>query len=204
MKSVFLILLFQFILFGCKSKDSEFHFRNGDLVFQTSLSDQSKAIQIATKSEYSHCGIVYKKGEDIFVFEAVQPVKLTPLKKWIERGKRRHFVVKRLKNEGLLDNRDNLERLRTEGEKFLGKDYDLTFEWSDDRIYCSELIYKVFDRALDVKLGELQPLKDFDLSNPIVNKKMKERYGKDIPLREKVISPHSIFESDKLIKVYEE
>ena len=28
----------------------------GDLIFQTSLSAQSKAIQLATKSKYSHCG----------------------------------------------------------------------------------------------------------------------------------------------------
>src|SRR5437867_163185 len=26
--------------------------------------------------------------------------------------------------------------------------YDLTFEWSDDKIYCSELVWKVYERAL--------------------------------------------------------
>jgi len=31
-------------------------------------------------------------------FEAIQPVKLTPLKKWIERGENSRFVVKRLEN----------------------------------------------------------------------------------------------------------
>ena len=34
--------------------------KDGDLIFQTSLSQQSKAIQLATKSKYSHCGIIYK------------------------------------------------------------------------------------------------------------------------------------------------
>jgi hypothetical protein len=53
--------------------------QNGDIIFQTSLSTQSKAIQLATNSPYSHCGIIYKDGEKFYVFEAVQPVKKTPL-----------------------------------------------------------------------------------------------------------------------------
>ena len=39
--------------------------KNGDLIFQTSLSGQSKAIQLATDSKYSHCGLIYKDGNDI-------------------------------------------------------------------------------------------------------------------------------------------
>lgn len=34
--------------------------QNGDIIFQTSTSGQSKAIQIATGSKYSHMGIIYK------------------------------------------------------------------------------------------------------------------------------------------------
>lgn len=49
--------------------------KNGDLIFQTSLSGQSKAIQIATKSKYSHCGIIYIDNGRFYVFEAIQPVK---------------------------------------------------------------------------------------------------------------------------------
>src|SRR5437016_1986874 len=36
--------------------------RTGDIIFQTSLSSQSKAIQLATHSEYSHCGIIFKEN----------------------------------------------------------------------------------------------------------------------------------------------
>ena len=59
--------------------------KEGDLIFQTSLSEQSKAIQLATKSKYSHCGLIYKEGNDFVVFEAVQPVKKTLLDKWSRR-----------------------------------------------------------------------------------------------------------------------
>ena len=51
--------------------------RDGDLIFHTSLSVQSRAIQLATHSPYSRCGIAYKKGKNWQVFKAVQPVKLT-------------------------------------------------------------------------------------------------------------------------------
>jgi hypothetical protein len=53
--------------------------KNGDIIFQTSLSQQSKAIQLATNSKYSHCGIIYKDNGQFYVYEAVQPVKITCL-----------------------------------------------------------------------------------------------------------------------------
>lgn len=49
--------------------------REGDIIFQTSLSPQSRAIQLATRSSWSHCGILYKRGGRFYVFEAAQTVK---------------------------------------------------------------------------------------------------------------------------------
>jgi hypothetical protein len=43
--------------------------KNGDLIFQTSLSRQSKAIQLATNSKYSHCGIVYSDNGQFYVLK---------------------------------------------------------------------------------------------------------------------------------------
>ena len=199
MKHFLLLVLISLIFASCeKSTSQTSNLKNGDLIFQTSLSSQSKAIQVATHSEYSHCGIIYIESGKSYVFEAVQPVKLTPLKDWIERGKNGHYVVKRLKDESHINKPENLKKLKHVGESFKGKSYDLTFEWSDEKIYCSELIYKIYDRALNIQIGKLQTLKSFDLSNSIVREKMKERYGKNIPMNEKVISPKSIFESNLL------
>jgi Permuted papain-like amidase enzyme, YaeF/YiiX, C92 family len=174
---------------------------NGDLIFHASLSMQSRAIQVATKSKYSHCGIIYKTGSQYVVLEAVQPVKATPLKNWIARGENGHYVVKRLKNADKILTPEVLAKMKREWDKLKGKNYDLTFEWSDDKIYCSELIWKIYKRATGLEIGKLQKLGDFDLSNPIVQLKMKERYGNKIPLTEKVISPGAIFESELLVTV---
>lgn len=175
--------------------------KNGDLIFQTSLSSQSKAVQLATKSKYSHCGIVYQEGSKFYVFEAVQPVKRTPLQQWIARGQGGKYVVKRLKNADQVLTPTVLKKMKQIGDQFKGKNYDLTFEWSDHKIYCSELIWKVYQRATGLEIGKLEKLSSFDLSSDAVKKKMKERYGDKVPLEEPVISPAAVFESDLLVTV---
>ncbi|MEN5380314.1 YiiX family permuted papain-like enzyme [Sphingobacterium kitahiroshimense] len=172
--------------------------KNGDLIFQTSLSGQSKAIQLATKSKYSHCGIIYIDNGQHYVFEAVQPIKVTPLDKWIARGKDGNYVIKRLKNADQILTTETIQKMKQEGNKFKGKNYDMTFEWSDDKIYCSELIWKIYKRATGLEIGKLEKLSDFDLTNEVVKQKMKERYGDKIPLNEIVISPKAVFNSELL------
>lgn len=172
--------------------------QDGDLIFQTSLSSQSKAIQLATHSAYSHCGLLFQQKGKWYVLEAVQPVKLTPIAAWIKRGKNGHYVQKRLKNaEKVLDSAV-LQKMKAVGQSFLGKKYDLTFEWSDDKIYCSELIWKVYQRGAGIEIGTLQHLRDFDLTHPSVQQKMRERYGAIFPLEEPVISPAALFDSELL------
>ncbi len=175
--------------------------QNGDFIFQTSLSGQSRTIQLATNSQYSHCGIIYKNGDEYFVFEAVQPVKLTPLEKWIARGKGGKYVVKRLKNADEILTPGTLKKMKQVGDGFTGKNYDLTFEWSDSKIYCSELIWKIYKRGAGIEVGKLQKLRDFDLTDEAVKNKMKERYGNRIPAEEIVISPAAIFDSELLMTV---
>jgi len=175
--------------------------REGDLIFQTSLSRQSRAIQLATKSKYSHCGLIYKDGKEYYVFEAVQPIKRTPLEKWIARGKDGKYVIKRLKNADQVLTPATLAKMKQIGDAFNGKNYDLTFEWSDDKIYCSELIWKIYQRATGLEIGKTERLRDFDLTNEAVKQKMKERYGEKIPMNEIVISPAAIFGSELLITV---
>ena len=175
--------------------------QNGDIIFHTSTSSQSKAIQLATNSPYSHMGIIYIKDNKPYVFEAVQPVKLTPFNTWIKRGQNASYVIKRVKNADELLTPDVKDKMKAAAEKYIGKDFDLYFEWSDDRIYCSELVWKIYKEAADIEIGKTEPLSNFDLSNEIVKQQMKERYGNKIPVNKQVISPVSMFNSDKLITV---
>jgi hypothetical protein len=148
-------------------------------------------------------GIVYLRDGQPFVFEAVQPVKLTPLDEWIERGDGARFVAKRLRDADARLNVETLRRMRAAGEQLAGRDYDPYFEWSDDRIYCSELVWKVYERGAGIELGERQTIAAFDLSHPAVQAKVKERYGERVPLDEIVVSPAAIFDAPDLATVYQ-
>ncbi|MDF3030713.1 MAG: hypothetical protein K0R03_1271 [Moraxellaceae bacterium] len=172
--------------------------RDGDIIFHTSRSAQSIAVQKATGSRYSHMGLIFLRGGKPFVLEAVQPVKYTPLAQWQARGEGGRYVIKRL--AAPLSAAD-LQQLRREGEKFLGRPYDLTFEWSDGRIYCSELVWKAYFRATGLQVGATQQLRDFHLDDPAVKRKMQERYSQRVPLNEPVIAPVAVFESPLLTMV---
>lgn len=130
-----------------------------------------------------------------YVFEASATVRYTPLEKWIARGEKGHFVVKRLA-AGLTG--QQAAKLRKAASSYEGKPYDLYFEWSDERLYCSELVWKMYQRALGIELGARQKLREFDLSDPAVRAKIRERYGNVVPLAEPVISPAAMFSAKSL------
>lgn len=197
-----LLLIFLALVFLAGFGHASYKPRNGDIVFQSSQSGQSRAVQLATGSRYSHMGIVFIQDGAPFVFEAVQPVRMTPLKEWILRGDGGHFVAKRLRDADAVISTENLRKMRAIGDGFAGRNYDLFFEWSDDRIYCSELVWKIFNRGLGLNIGELATMRDFDLSHPIVKAKVQERFGNEVPLDETVISPAAMFASPTLETVY--
>jgi len=189
--SIFLLLN----LLTSSAKDLEVE--DGDIIFQRSQSRQAKAIAAATQSDYTHMGIIFFDNNQPFVYEAIQPVVRTPLQSWIQRGVGHHYVVKRLRDTSKV----NFPKLKKEVRRNLGKDYDWLFEWSDDRIYCSELVWKAYQKTAGIKIGTLGKLRDFQLDHPSVRQIMRERYGKKIPLEMQVIAPSVMFDSSELITV---
>lgn len=173
---------------------------DGDVIFQTSHSRQSKALQAVTGSRYTHMGVVLLRGGKPFVYEAVGPVKYTPLDEWVAKGVDAHFVVKRLGSGPLTA--EQIKALKNAGAPYEGKDYDLLFAWSDKQIYCSELVWKMFKSALNVEVGAMQRFRDFDLSTPLAKAIVKERWGSRPPLNEPVITPVAMFNSPLLRTVY--
>jgi hypothetical protein len=180
--------------------------QDGDLVFHRSHSAQSAAVAAATRSKYTHMGVVLVEDDKPMVLEAVQPTKLTPFSAWVARGERGKVVVKRLKNATDIFTPQVRKRMHEMGRAWLGRPYDLLFQWDDDRLYCSELVYKLLDRAAGVQVGKVQKASEFDLSNPEVQKKLKERFGDGKTTfnpDEPVVSPQSMFDDPKLVTVFE-
>lgn len=188
-----------FVLSSCAAHAQPL--RDGDIIFHTSRSSQSAAIQRATHSRYSHMGMILHRDGKPYVYEAVNPVRYTPLDRWIARGEGGRYVVKRWRDADAKLDAKASQRLRKAALRFEGRPYDLAFEWSDTRIYCSELVWKAYREALGIEIGATQRLADFDLDDPIVKAKLAERYGAKIPLDETVISPQAMFDSPLLVTV---
>ena len=174
---------------------------DGDVIFHTSRSAQSQAIQRAAHSPYSHMGMVLFRDGQPYVLEASKTVRWTQMDQWTARGSGGHYVIKRLRDSATLMTPAARRKLRDEAIQFVGKRYDAAFGWSDERIYCSELVWKAYQRAIGVQIGELQKLREFDLSDPLVQTKLKERYGNAVPMDEDVISPAAMFASPLLVEV---
>jgi uncharacterized protein YycO len=173
-------------------------YQTGDIIFQTSKSAQSLVIQQATHSPYSHMGMIVVKDGQTWVLEAIQPVKYTSLQQWIKRGVNQRYRVKRYRTRLMVEQQ---QKLVQQAETYLNKPYDVYFEWSDNAIYCSELVWKAYKKALAIELVPLDKLSSFDLSHPSVKALMKQRYGRHIPLNEMVIAPSALFNSKQLIDV---
>ena len=163
--------------------------REGDVIFQTSQSQQSPLIQIATRSKISHCGIIVMKNGKPYVLETLKTLVITPLDKFIARGEGGKYWLKR----------SNKENIKIKYGSYLGKTYDLAFKFDNGKFYCSELIYDIYKNQLGIELCEPKKVSDYLILGtdklPQIEKAMKKR---GITKEQYAVAPIDIFESDYL------
>lgn len=135
-------------------------FQNGDVVLQASTSERSALIRKASRSPYSHVGVIELGKDGVFVIEAIQPVSRTPLSAWLARGEGQRLTV--LRARGL--DAGAKKRVVAAAKKELGKPYDARYRWDDERLYCSELVVKAFARGASLSVGRQEPVKSLALS----------------------------------------
>ncbi len=211
--TIALILVFAFVNLGSinskielKNSKNEYNkfdesiLKEGDVIFQTNNYGQSLAVQKATGSKYSHVGILFKENGQWYVYEAIQPVTKTLLSKFILKGDKGHITISRYKNNEILTP-DKIEKMKTFFNKVKGKDYDLLFEWSDEKWYCSELVWKMY-KAIGVQISDYEKFGQFNFDDPYVQKIVNERFKNGINDEETVITPKGIYESPKMKEVY--
>jgi len=165
--------------------------RTGDVVFQTSRSRQSAPIQRATKSPWSHVGVVERTARGLFVIEAIQPVSRTPWERWRRRGEGGRVRVMRPR---ALDEAA-AGRVIAAAKRFLGRPYDPWFRWDDERIYCSELVTKAFARGAGIELGRRQSVGELAIEG--LETELRRRFGR-IPGDLVLVSPASLAADEDL------
>lgn len=176
--------------------------RDGDIVFQETNSNQGKAVKAATNSRWTHVGLVFFRDNKPMVIEAVQPVKITPLPQFIARSPK-SFYAMRLKEADKHIDAETIRKAQQYGNSLLGKNYDGQFRWSDDRIYCSELVWKIYNKAAGIELCKPRPFKSYNLKHPTVQNLVKSRYGsaQALPNNELAVAPSDLAESSLLEEV---
>jgi len=171
--------------------------KNGDIVFIVNPSGQGKAIQLATKSKFTHVGIVFYENGKPMVYHAVEPVSVNTLEEFTSMSSDGKLEIKRLKDQTLLT-KETIAKMLKEAKSLLGTHYDIYFGWDDKELYCSEFVWKLYNKHLKLEIGNLKPMKEFDLNAPQVKEIMKRRYGNNIPFDEKMISPGDMYNSQLL------
>ena len=138
--------------------------RDGDIIFHTSRSAQSAAIQRATHSPWSHMGVISARRQTVRLrghrdgaLHAARAV---------DRARRRRPL------------RGQAARARPDAEAGRRRCADpppagtpaspttCTSSGRTSRIYCSELVWKMYRDALGIEIGARQKLREFDLADP--------------------------------------
>lgn len=131
------------------------HLRTGDLLFQKVNKDDS----LTSDSAYNNIGIAFVDGDNYALLETSDQVQYISIRQWVENGNNNHYVAKRLQNADSLLTSSNIQDLRREARNNIMKKYDNSNDWSDDKMYNAELIWKMYERIFNIELGSLDTIK---------------------------------------------
>jgi hypothetical protein len=185
---------------GLKSKfvdtTQDLDIREGDFIFQNIHGKLFSVIEDVTGSPITHCGIIVKKKGEWYVLEAIGPVMFTSLNEWIHRGIGSEITIVRLKDKY----QNQIPRIIKASYNYLDRPYDIQYEWDDEKIYCSELIYKAVRDATGMELVEFRRLGDMKWEPHEAFIRMIA--GGILPLDRKMIAPGDLVMSEKVEIVY--
>jgi len=208
-----LILTFSFPTLSSAKQESATHLaeevvtsprlETGDIIFTSGKGGQAEAVKAATNSAWTHTGIIVIENGKPMVLEAVQPVQFISLDSYLARGGGKYtHVYKRLKDRSKLTP-EAQQKAMLWAKKHLGGNYDGRFLWSDNNLYCSELVWKIYQVSTGIELCAVRRVKDYQLQHPTVQALIKARFGSvdRLKLDEKVVAPSDVFHSPLLIEI---
>lgn len=170
-------------------------YKEGDIIFIQSQTSQAAALRESTGSVWTHVGLLLLRSGKWVVAEAVGPLKETPLADFIARSKNKSYRVYRYKHFDAATMTNALKRALPK----YNKPYDIYFEWTEDRIYCSELTYHVMKDVTGFELGRIQKMKEMKLDGPYTQALIKKRLtdtGRELDPEEIIVTPVSQLEDE--------
>lgn len=184
-----------------KIKKIEQNLQIGDLVFQYTNTRIAKITESVTESPVTHVGIVIQRKGKLMIFEASRRVKFTPVSTFLRKSKNGWYTVWRRRTP-LTDEQKNL--LVKNSSQWLGKRYDSKFSWSSKEIYCTELVYKMYNQ-IGIKISDLETIGEVldRTSSPLLPKYIKRVYGSEnkVNRKENILTPFKLLSSGELTPV---
>ena len=181
------------------AKSNNYEPQEGDLVFQALPLDLDLVVAIegVTKSHYSHVGVLHKRNGEWTVIEASSPgVIYTPFEKWKTHGRNKRWAAFRLKAE----HHKKIPQFLLNLHLHTGKEYDFKYELSENKLYCSELVYHAWRKTTGQKMGKLTKIGELNWKP---HQKTIEKYnGGPMPLDRQMISPIELSKASQLQRVY--
>lgn len=182
---------------------SHVQLETGDIIFTNGQGVQAEAVKAATDSDWTHTGVIIIEKGTPMVLEAVQPVQFISLNSYLSRGGGKYtHIYKRLKDNSKLTP-EAQQKAATWAKKHLGGDYDGRFLWSDKNLYCSELVWKIYQASTGIELCKIRRVREYKLEHPKVQSLIKARFGSidRLKLDEKVVAPSDVFHSPLLVEI---
>jgi Permuted papain-like amidase enzyme, YaeF/YiiX, C92 family len=176
--------------------------QNGDILFISSISQRAEIVRKTTHSRCSQVGILYKDENGFFVYTAEEMVRPVPLIEFLENGESRLVVVKRLKNSAKVLTSDRIKIFKEKGMQYSGQSYDYLFSWKDGRMYSAELVWKMYQKGLNVVLCPPRRVQDLDWSSNRVRDSVEPFGLRQVAMQDTLIQPIDILQSHLLETVW--
>lgn len=162
MKQLLLSIIILFISsLTLSAQNIQSKLKEGDLVFQDldcgPLCDAIEAVTEGYKQrDFSHVAIIIKENGRLRAIEAIgTEVRTISIDSLFQRTPNENkYLVMRL-NEEYLSRSKNISK---KSLQYLGKKYDDRFIMNNDSLYCSELVYEVYNTAIKSQIFDLQAM----------------------------------------------
>ncbi len=169
-----IVLLFTLLIFSnldAMSQAPNIEFKEGDLVFQDldcgPLCDAIEAVTEGYKGrDFSHVAIIIKEKNRLRAIEAigseVRTITIDSL--FLRTPSKNKYLIMRLNDEYQYLSKN----ISKNSLQYIGKKYDDRFIMNNDSLYCSELVYEVFNSS--IKNETIFHLQEMTYKEPGTNK----------------------------------
>lgn len=169
-----IVILFTLLIFSnldAMSQAPNIEFKEGDLVFQDldcgPLCDAIEAVTEGYKGrDFSHVAIIIKEKNRLRAIEAigseVRTISIDSL--FLRTPSKNKYLIMRLNDEYQYLSKN----ISKNSLQYIGKKYDDRFIMNNDSLYCSELVYEVFNSS--IKNETIFHLQEMTYKEPGTNK----------------------------------